>query len=284
MPLVSRGSVPYKCNAWFHPQEETLESDWRESVARYYDLAPHHPRDIPFYSRLLDTPRSSVLELGCGTGRVTLPLAERGAFVHGVDNSSAMLEVCRKRLAESGDVGQRVRLSCMDITALDGVEMAGGPFDLVIAPFRVLQNLATDHEVAGLFSGIKGHLARDGRAVLNVFNPNRDRDALIAEWPSEAEQLAWEVEDEGTVVRCYDRRVRVQRSPLVLFPELVYRRFADERLLDEAILRIAMRCYYPDDLVALVEAAGFAVAGLWGGYDGEAWGIGSELVIMFGHR
>lgn len=55
-------------------------------------------------------------------------------------------------------------------------------------------------------------------------------------------------------------------------------------MLDEATLRIAMRCYYPDELVARIEAAGFQVTGRWGGYAGEVYGEGPELVVAFGHR
>lgn len=200
------------------------DSDWRAAVARYYDLAPHHPQDLDFYLGLLDGPDTTVLELGCGTGRITAPLAERAGFVLGVDNSPAMLEVCRRRVAALETGSANVELLHADITDLAERPLAGGPFDRIIAPFRVLQNLATDREVDGLLAGIARHLAPGGTAVLNAFCPNRDRQAMRTEWPSDTERLAWEVQDGDAVVRCYDRRVRLQEHPLVLFPELVYRR------------------------------------------------------------
>ena len=86
----------------------------------------------------------------------------------------------------------------------------------------------------------------------------------------------------GGRVTCSDRRVRVQADPLVLYPELVYRRFHGEDLVDEAVLRIAMRCYYPEEFIDLVESEGFTVFGRWGGYRGEAFGEGGELVVEFG--
>jgi hypothetical protein len=53
--------------------------------------------------------------------------------------------------------------------------------------------------------------------------------------------------------------------------------------VDEAVLKIAMRCYYPADLVGLVQSAGFVVRQKWGGYAGEPYGLGTELVVAFGH-
>lgn len=256
-----------------------MNSDWRANVAEFYDLAPHHPNDIPFYLGLLESPSASVLELGCGTGRVTRHLVAHAGFVMGVDNSPAMLKMCRQKLISAGLLSSRVELKTADITALE----LSRDFDLIVAPFRVLQNLATDEEVSGLLAGIKAHLAPGGTAVLNAFRPRLEAEAMYSDWPCNEESLAWEVRDGATVVRCYDRRVRVQEHPLVVFPELVYRRFSGEALIDEAVLKIAMRCYYPDELVERIESAGFSIQSRWGGYCGEPYESGAELVVAFGH-
>ena len=73
----------------------------------------------------------------------------------------------------------------------------------------------------------------------------------------------------------------MDRERLVLYPELIYRRYEGEELIDEAVLRIAMRCYYPDELLSLVVAEGFRVVNKWGGYAGEPYGEGPELVVEF---
>lgn len=254
-----------------------MASDWRGDVVEFYDLAPHHPDDVPFYIDQLPGPSSSVLELGCGTGRVTVPLAHRAGFVRGLDNSPAMIEVCRRKLAAAGVPGSKAEISFGDITDFS----LGQKYDLIIAPFRVLQNLATDAELEGLFSGIRAHLDEQGTCILNAFQPRSDRETLIRDWVSELEQLAWEVEDGDTSVQCFDWRRRLQERPLVLFPELIYRRVRGTEVLAEASLQIAMRCFYPQDLLELVERHGFEVVGKWGGYAGERYGEGSELVVAF---
>lgn len=79
-----------------------MAPDIRSRAAEYYDLNPNAPADVPFYKKLVPSPRASVLELGCGTGRVLVPLAEACAYIHGVDLSEAMVAVCRRKVADAG--------------------------------------------------------------------------------------------------------------------------------------------------------------------------------------
>jgi SAM-dependent methyltransferase len=251
--------------------------DGREAVAKYYDLAPHHPDDIPFYIARVLRQDARVLELGCGTGRVSIPLAQHCALLHGIDHSESMLAACRGKVQRAGIKPDRAQFSHGDISDFD----LGEKFDLIIAPFRVIQNLETDDQLQGLFECVRRHLSPSGRCVLNVFRPSRDRDGMKAEWASPDEQLAWEVEMGDGRLACYDHRVRVTDNPLVLHPRLIYRRFVGEVVVDEAVLEITMRCFYPEEFLRRIRAAGFAVTDSWGGYAGERYGDGTELVAEF---
>ena len=86
-----------------------MQSDIRAEAAQYYDTNPAIPDDIAFYQARLPWSDASVLELGCGTGRVLLPLAALCGFIHGIDRSQAMLarrssqlQVQRYRRAKRG--------------------------------------------------------------------------------------------------------------------------------------------------------------------------------------
>ena len=250
--------------------------DTRAEPAKFYDLIPTTPRDVPFYIDRLPSPDSRVLELGCGTGRVAIPLSAHCASVRGLDLSAAMIQIGREKVAAAG-LTDRVNLEVGDISSFELHER----FDFIIAPFRVLQNLESDAEVEGLFRCIRAHLDPDGRCILNTFHPNRDHDAMRTDWVSDAENLAWEVPTADGRVACYDKRTRIDAKRLVLYPELVYRRFRGDELVEEAVLQIAMRCYYPDELTSLIESHGFRVLEKWGGYAGEAYGEGGELVVEF---
>ena len=250
--------------------------DPRAEPARFYDLNPNLPRDVPFYIGRMPCPRARVLELGCGTGRVAIPLVAHGAFVHGLDRSEAMLEIALEKVA-SADLGDRIQLEVGDISRFQ----LHRRFDFIIAPFRVLQNLEFDSQVEGLFRCIGTHLEPGGRCIVNTFNPNRSPDSMRETWVSAEETLAWEIETPDGRVACFDRRPRIDAKRLVLYPELVYRRFRGDEILEEAVLEIAMRCYYPEDLISVIESHGFRVLEKWGGYAGEGYGEGSELVVEF---
>lgn len=254
-----------------------MSDDARARAARFYDLAPSVPDDVPFYIGRLPSSRSRVLELGCGTGRVALALAPHCASVHGVDLSESMLEIARDKAAAAG-LTERVRLDVADISDLRLAER----YDFIIAPFRVLQTLESDAQVAGLLRGIREHLEPGGRCILNVFMPMFDAEAMRTDWVTDEERLFWEVDTPEGPVACFDRRVRIDAERLVLYPEIVYRRYAGDEVVEEAVLPIVMKCYYPHELTALVESAGFDVLDKWGGYEGEAYGEGPELVVEFG--
>lgn len=148
--------------------------DIRSDAAQYDDYSPSSPHDIPFYIRHLPSPQTKVLELGCGTGRVTIPLSQHCASLLGIDLSTVMIAICRQKLQRQEIPAAKVKVEDGDITDLD----LGQKYDLIITPFRVFQNLETDGEVQGFFDTVRRHLAPQGTCILNVFNPKWDRETL----------------------------------------------------------------------------------------------------------
>ncbi|MEM7625690.1 MAG: class I SAM-dependent methyltransferase [Planctomycetota bacterium] len=256
-----------------------MTNDYREDAARFYDLWADPFDDASFYRQQLPSPDADVLELGCGTGRVLLPMAESCRFIHGVDHSPGMLAICRRKLDEAAISPDRARVEQGDITALD----LGRTFDLITAPFRVMQNLETDAQIAGLLDTVRRHLAPGGTAFLNTFCPRGDRESLYAYW-SVRDGTAYEEKDTAIGrMRITDDCRRFQTDPLIVFPVLRYEHVEGGKVVDAAELPISMRVWYPDELTAVITSAGFRVTGRFGGYAGEPWGEGEELVVAFTH-
>jgi SAM-dependent methyltransferase len=107
-----------------------------------------------------------VLELGIGTGRLALPLAERGLEVHGIDASVAM--VARLR-AKPG--GERIPVTIGDFADV-GVD---GTYPLVFVAFNTFFALASQDDQVRCFSGVAAHLAADGVFVIEAFVPDVTR-------------------------------------------------------------------------------------------------------------
>lgn len=255
-----------------------MKIDIRTEAAKYYDSNPDFLNDTPFYQKLMPSPNSSVLELGCGTGRVTLALVAYCQYIQGIDISPAMISICREKLLKANIPQTKVQVFEGDISDFD----LNKTFDLIIAPFRVLQNLETDQEVDGLFRSIRKHLASNGTCILNVFRPFREVEEMRKLWATPEEKISWEIPVEGGKLVCYDRKAGIDTEKLILYPELIYRRYEGETLMEESLLKIVMRCYYPDTFERLITEHGFVIHNRWGGYEGEVYGQGPELVIQFG--
>jgi ubiquinone/menaquinone biosynthesis C-methylase UbiE len=123
--------------------------------------------DVPFYLELAREAAAlgqPVLELGCGTGRVTIPIAQAGVEVVGLDNAPAMLNVARRKAAAAA-LDVRWVQGDMRSFALDQ------RFGLVIIPFRSFLHLLTEADQLNCLACIRKHLLPGGRLALNFFAP-----------------------------------------------------------------------------------------------------------------
>ena len=131
--------------------------DWEnaQTVAR---------RDVPFWTRLAGVQSGRVLELGCGTGRITAPVARTGARVVGIDRSPAMLVRGRQRLRRARLRNASVLLG--DIRHLPFRKRSG--FSLVMAPYGILQSLTRERDLAATIASVHGVLPRGGLFVVDL--------------------------------------------------------------------------------------------------------------------
>jgi SAM-dependent methyltransferase len=105
-----------------------------------------------------------VLELACGTGRLTMPIAQSGVEIVGLDLSPSMLAHARTK-AEAAGVG--INFIEGDCRSFD----LGRKFALIFMAFNSMQHLHDYASLSALFVNVRKHLAEDGRFVFDVFNP-----------------------------------------------------------------------------------------------------------------
>ncbi len=138
-----------------------------DSWAEIYDsLFSYVVDDISYYVEEATLSGGTVLELGCGTGRVSIPIARAGIDIVGIDASSAMLTRAREKSREAGI--PNLKLLWADMRDFN----LSSEFNLVIIPFRgLLSLLSVDDEIRTL-TNIKRHLAPGGKLIFDIFVPD----------------------------------------------------------------------------------------------------------------
>ena len=244
----------------------------RKYNAEYYDAFKPYTDDILFYDQFVSN-NVSVLELGCGTGRITFSLAKKAKQVVGIDISEEMISKAKEKFK-----GENINFLLGDMTSLK----LNAKYDLIIAPFRVFQSLETENEILKSLETIKTHLNSKGLAILNVFDPYLSKDDMKTKWIQEGEtDYGKAILENGDILKHSETKKHLDAENQVLYVDLIYRRYRNNKLVDEHINPICMRYYYPDEFKNIISQNGFAIKNCWGGYNGEVYGEGPELVISF---
>lgn len=257
---------------------DTSRSPYSGDVPFLYDNVPLYGarRDVPLYVGLAQEWGGRVLEVGCGTGRVLLPIARAGVEIEGLDASQAMLDRCATALrAEPSGVQRRVKLHHGDAREFE----LGTKFDLVIAPFRVVQHLITIKEQLAFLDSVARHLRPGGVLAFDVFNPNFA--ALVAADGIEREDTAPMKLPDGRSFRRAARVRRVRWAEQVSEIELIYY-LSNER--GEEVQRVTdefeMRWYLKAELIHLLARRGFSPRSIYGDLDRSPFTDKSPEIIV----
>lgn len=232
--------------------------------ARYYDAAYAVVNlvDVAFYVALAREIGGPVLEIGCGTGRVLLPIAQAGIEIHGLDQSSAMLGVLKEKLArEPEEIRRRVTLHSGDMREA----RLNRKFPLVIIPFRPLQHMHTmDDQLAALRTAAS-HLSEEGKLAFDVFYPKFD--SLLLGIGEERFEMEWPVDGKlGTVIRRFYRKDSIDKIQQSFSGMFLYRTFEGERLIHEETAPLHMTWYTYPQMRALFALAGLEVVKEYGSF------------------
>jgi len=133
-----------------------------------YDLFHSGTTDLPFYLGCARRFGGPVLELGAGTGRVLIALAEAGHEIVGVELSAAMLETASAKIVKNPTAAARIRLVEADMKNF-AIQQT---FSLVMIPARAFQFLLTPADQRATFDCIRRHLVPGGHLVIDLFDPN----------------------------------------------------------------------------------------------------------------
>jgi SAM-dependent methyltransferase len=223
--------------------------------------------DIPFYFKQIKKYGDPVLELACGTGRITFPVAEKGLKITGIDISAGMLARAWQKEAERKTGAKFIRADCRDFNLHQ-------KFNLIFFPFNSIAHLHDFKSIRDCFTSVRKHLKKNGRFIIAMFNPRlatliRDSKKRhpVTKYPNPY--------GKGNVViaenNIYDKATQVSHIKW-------HYKIGNQR---EKTLPLDMRIFFPQELDALLRYNGFQIEHKYGNYDETSFNSTSpqQLII-----
>jgi SAM-dependent methyltransferase len=237
-------------------------------IADYYDESPivkGRLQDAAFYRDAAPEFGDPVLELGCGTGRITMALAEAGKRITGLDLSERMLERAVKKRAELPvEARERVHLVQGDMTRFG----LGEKFRLIIIPFRPFQHLLEVQQQVECLECVTKHLAPGGRLILDVFQTDAERmhdPVHMREMPVTEYQTA-----DGRQVRISERVAAFHRAEQRNDVEMIFSIKHKDGRQERLVFAWPLRYFFRYEVEHLLARCGLRVTALYGDFDRTA--------------
>ncbi|MHC4839807.1 MAG: class I SAM-dependent methyltransferase [Planctomycetota bacterium] len=248
-------------------------------MAEFYDDADLYelhaegvPGDIRYFSKLAKV-AGRVLDLGAGSGRVSVAMAKVGAKVAGIELSEDMLRLADKRISRL-DVATAKRISLYhgDMRDFD----FGRKFPLIIIPFRSFQHLMTPEDQRACLQCCHRHLTKTGRLVIDLFDPNL---RILGDNLSHNGTSLRKLQD----IPYKDGHITVSNFRLMcpgeqrIEEDWHYEYFSADGLSRwKKLQRLKLRYSYRFEMEHLFELEGFKVVKLEGDFRGGAYDHGTE--------
>jgi ubiquinone/menaquinone biosynthesis C-methylase UbiE len=260
-----------------------------DDYAQFYDWENARTlgrRDVPFWRNLAVQAGGPVLELGCGTGRISIPLGRAGVPLVGIDRSGAMLARGRTRVRRAR-LSDSVRLIRGDIRFLPFPTPASrrkrrsagtGGFEMVMAPYGILQSLLRERDLAATLGEVRRVLEPGGTFGLE----------LVADLPSWEEYRkrvslqGWRGRRGGEHLTLVETVRQDRGRRLTIFDQEFTRRAGQQRSVHQ--FSLTFRTLSVPQMVRRLEKAGFEITALLGDYRGAPWDARAEAWVILARR
>ncbi len=241
----------------------------------YYDQAyRRRTEDIAFYRALAAKIRGPILELGCGSGRLLLPIARDGGTIDGLDHTPAMIRALRNRLrSEPREVRERAHVTLGDMRSFSQRRK----YRLIFAAFNTLLHLYSENDVASFFGRVRKHLLPQGQLVFDFSLPVLTH---LGSDPSKAfaRRSLWypSPADPGRERVRYEERFDYDPIRQILFVAMCFSPARGAGWMTP----LAHRQFFPEEMRAWLHRAGFAIQDEWGDFQRGALTKESTTMIV----
>lgn len=244
-----------------------------DRFARFYDEDyRHYNDDVEAIVHLAQEMDGPVLELGCGTGRLLLPLTVAGLPLTGVDISPALLEQARAKLATAAH-SDAVTLVQADLRAL---ALEQRDFAFAFCTSNTLMHLADANAQLAVLERAAAHLRPGGLLMLDLFQPDVARLLEVQGVMEMADQ--WTRDDGTEVIKWSVRSVDLaEQLQETLF---IYEEIAPDGNVRRTNCPFTLRFLWRNEAELMLRLAGFKVEAVWGDFEGAPYNSQSEHLIL----
>lgn len=247
-------------------------------AARFFDMDYlDYADDLPALQALARRTGGPLLELGCGTGRLAVPLAAAGFRVTGVDLSPEMLAFARARSAS-------VRKAAAGLTWVEGDfshAQLGGPYQLAFIVMNTFLHLLSQEEQLTALRHWHAHLAPGGTLLIDILAPSVDE---LAGLDGQAQlDKSWRNPETGATVLKWVART-VEPAEQIMHVAMIYDESASDGNLQRTVVAFDLRYLWRFEAELLLEKAGFTIEAVYGGWDLEPYDSGSERLILIARK
>lgn len=246
--------------------------------AKYYDIIHQGlPGEAEFYVGQAVRKGGTALELGCGTGRIAIPMVMSGVNVVGLDNSKPMLDRCRAKKRAIGKTPGTLKLVQADMTDFD----LGMTFDFIAMPYRTVMHLLTQDEQRRCLRTVRRHLKTDGVFALNSWVPRLVGSGCQTGAHGGGFRFAGRYSVKGvpySIVHYCSSSCDEFRQ-LLIEEHLIHEVDENGAVLRSVTLPLLRAWVTPREMDNLVRLCGFAVDGLFGDFDRNAFDPSSTEMV-----
>jgi SAM-dependent methyltransferase len=248
-----------------------------DRVARFFDADyADYTDDLPLVLAYAQRTGGPLLELGCGTGRLLVPLARAGYDVTGVDLSPEMLRIARAKV-EAADIARQVTLVHGDLADAP----LAGPYRLAVVRMNTFLHLATQSDQLRALRHWREHLAPAGLLLIDIFNPD------VAQLASLDGRIEWDKtwidpQTGATVMKFLTRTVDLAEQ--VIRVNLIYDEIAADGQVRRTLVPFDQRYLWRFEAELLLDKAGFALESVHGDRSLGPFESDSDTMILVARR
>ncbi len=234
--------------------------------AKIYDGMNTDMSDLEFYKKWLSPDNNAkILELCCGTGRLTIPLAKANLNITGLDITETMLTEAKKK-AKEAQLDIDFKLGDMRDFQLDD------QFDIIFIPFNSIHHLYSNSDLFKTFQSVKKHLKENGIFIFDCFNPNIQ---FIAESGTHLKEISNYQTDDGRVIKIKEIMTYESDSQI---NRIDWHYYINGQF--DSVQNLDMRMYFPQELDAYLNWNGFRIAHKFGNFKEEKFTKDSDKQIF----